>query len=89
MQSIRPVGREEAAKWFAARRDETAEYRTNLQKKLAFIERNMDEPNKEAVSAVLETFYKREATKLKEDTKNERQLWETRSVPLVAASIEA
>jgi len=46
MQSIRPVGREEAAKWFAARRDETAEYRTNLQKKLAFIERNMNQTKK-------------------------------------------
>jgi len=86
MQLIR---REEAAKWFAAWRDETAEYRTNLQKKLAFIERNVDEPNKEPVFAVLETFYKREATKLKEGTKNERQLLETRSVPSVAASIEA
>jgi len=45
MQLIR---REEAATWFAAWRDQTADYRTNLQKKLAVIERNMDEPNKEA-----------------------------------------
>ena len=69
MQLIRTVGREEAAKWLAARRAETAEYRTSLQKKLAFIERNASEPDKEAVSTVLETFYKHEATKLKEDTK--------------------
>jgi hypothetical protein len=71
MQLIHTVGKQKAAKWFAARRGETAEYRTNLQAKLVFIARNGAEPDEEPVSA-MKTFYKREATKLKEHAKDEQ-----------------
>jgi hypothetical protein len=86
MQLIR---REEAATWFAAWRDQTADYRTNLQKKLAVIERNMDEPNKEASPPCWKLFTNAKPPSSKRTRKNERQLLETRSVPSVAASIEA
>ena len=55
MQLIRTVGKQKAAKWFATRRGETAEYRINLQTKLVFIERNGTEPDKEP-SPMLENF---------------------------------
>jgi hypothetical protein len=74
MQLIRTVGREEAAKWLAAPRDETADYCTNFQKKLAFIERNADEPDREAVSAVLETFTNAKPPSSKRMRKNEPRL---------------
>jgi hypothetical protein len=72
MQLIHTAGKEKAAKWFAARRGEAAEYCINPQTKLVFIERNAAGRDKEPVSAMLENFYKREATKLKEHAKDEQ-----------------
>jgi hypothetical protein len=69
MQLIRTVGREEAATPFAARRGETAEYRTNLQTKLVSSSATRLNQIKNPSPPCWKTFYKREATKLKEHAK--------------------
>ena len=87
MQLIHTVGRQKAAKWFAARRGETAEYRTNLQAKLVFIERNGAEPDKEP-SPMLENFLQTKPPSSKSTRKMSNEFGSS-SVTSLAASIEA
>jgi hypothetical protein len=74
MQLIRTVGKQKAAKWFATRRGETAEYRTNLQAKLVFIERNGAEPDKEP-SPMLENFLQTKPPSSKSTRKMSNKFW--------------